>query len=87
MCSFLTLTFNMLFTHQEESNRDNCKRSSKSLAVALLVEVNQNLIELRNRPNVLEVNGKELAQATYNDFQNEGGRLNQSMTIKKVGGN
>ncbi len=54
---------------------------------ALLVEVNQNLIELRNRPNVLEVNGKELAQATYSDFQNEGSRLNQSMTIKKVGGN
>lgn len=54
---------------------------------ALLVEVNQNLIELRNRPNVFEVNGKELAQATYSDFQNEGSRLNQSMTIKKVGGN
>ena len=54
---------------------------------ALLVEVNQNLIELRNRPNVLEVNGKELAQATYSDYQNEGNRLNQSMTIKKVGGN
>lgn len=50
---------------------------------ALLVEVNQNLIELRNRPNVLEVNGRELAQATYNDYQNEGNRLNQSMTIKR----
>ena len=52
---------------------------------ALLVEVNQNLIELRNRPNVLEVNGRELAQATYSDFQNEGSRLNQSMTIKRSG--
>lgn len=50
---------------------------------ALLIEVNQNLIELRNRPNVLEVNGRELAQATYNDYQNEGSRLNQSMTIKR----
>ena len=52
---------------------------------ALLVEVNQNLIELRNRPNVLEVNGRELAQATYSDFQSEGSRLNQSMTIKRSG--
>ena len=52
---------------------------------ALLVEVNQNLIELRNRPNILAVNGRELAQATYNDYQNEGNRLNQSMTIKRSG--
>ena len=68
-------------------NNEQFFNSNNEETNALLVEVNQNLIELRNRPNVLEVNGKELAQATYNDFQNEGGRLNQSMTIKKVGGN
>lgn len=50
---------------------------------ALLVELNRNIIDLRNRPNVFEVNGKELAQATYSDYQNEGNRLNQSMTIKR----
>lgn len=68
-------------------NNEQFFNSNNEETNALLIEVNQNLIELRNRPNVLEVNGKELAQATYNDFQNEGNRLNQSMTIKKVGGN
>ena len=69
------------FNNQQFFNNNNEETN------ALLVELNQNIIELRNRPNVLEVNGKELAQATYNDYQNEGNRLNQSMTIKKVGGN
>ena len=68
-------------------NNEQFFNSNNEETNALLVEVNQNLIELRNRPNILEVNGKELAQATYNDYQNEGSRLNQSMTIKKVGGN
>lgn len=68
-------------------NNEQFFNSNNEETNALLIEVNQNLIELRNRPNVLEVNGRELAQATYNDFQNEGNRLNQSMTIKKVGGN
>ena len=68
-------------------NNEQFFNSNNEETNALLVEVNQNLIELRNRPNVLAVNGRELAQATYNDYQNEGNRLNQSMTIKKVGGN
>lgn len=67
------------FNNQQFFNQGNEETN------ALLVEVNQNLIELRNRPNVLEVNGKELAQATYSDYQNEGNRLNQSMTIKRSG--
>lgn len=65
------------FNNQQFFNNSNEETN------ALLIELNQNVIELRNRPNVLEVNGKELAQATYNDFQNEGSRLNQSMTIKR----
>lgn len=68
-------------------NNEQFFNQSNEETNALLIEVNQNLIELRNRPNVLEVNGKEFAQATYSDYQNEGNRLNQSMTIKKVGGN
>ena len=66
-------------------NNEQFFNSNSEETNALLVEVNQNLIELRNRPNVLEVNGRELAQATYNDYQNEGNRLNQSMTIKRSG--
>ena len=58
------------FSNNEETN-------------ALLIELNQNVIELRNRPNIFEINGKEFAQATYSDYQDEGNRLNQSMTIKR----
>lgn len=50
---------------------------------ALLIELNRNILELSKRPNELYVNGQKLAEATYNDFQNEGNRLNQSMTIKR----
>ena len=34
--------------------------------------------DLSRRPNIFNVNGKELARATYSDFQNEGNRLGSS---------
>lgn len=48
---------------------------------ALLYELNRNILELSNKPTVLRVNGKDLAQATYGDFKDEGNRLNASKTI------
>ena len=48
---------------------------------ALLYELNKNVLELSNKPTVLRVNGKDLAEATYTDFKNEGNRLNASKTI------
>ena len=48
---------------------------------ALLLEVNKTLIEIREKDTTLNVNGKELARATYSDFQNEGNRLGQSSVV------
>jgi len=48
---------------------------------ALLYELNKNILELSNKPTVLRVNGKDLAQATYSDFKDEGNRLNANKTI------
>lgn len=47
----------------------------------LLIELNRNILELANKPTILNINGKELAQATYKDYQNEGMRLNSSSSI------
>ena len=48
---------------------------------ALLLEVNKTLIDILEKPSTFEVNGKELARTTYNDFQNEGKRLGQSSVV------
>ena len=52
------------------------------ITTELLVELNRNILELANRPIVMNVNGKTFAQATYKDFQDEGNRLNYSTAIK-----
>ena len=47
----------------------------------LLLELNRNITELANRPIVINVDGKALAQATYQDFKNEENRLNSSTSV------
>lgn len=47
----------------------------------LLIDLNRNILELANRPNVFSVNGKEFARATYQDFENEKNRQQPSMTV------
>lgn len=47
----------------------------------LLIELNKNILELANKPNIFNVNGQELARATYQDFQNEENRQQKSMTV------
>ena len=47
----------------------------------LLVEVNRNLITLIDKDTNFYINGREFAQATYNDFQAEGNRLGQSSVV------
>lgn len=47
----------------------------------LLLELNRNILELANKPTILNINGKEFAQATYNDYQNESNRINASTSI------
>lgn len=55
--------------------------SGNQETTALLIELNRNILELSKKPTILNVNGKDLAQATYNDFKNEGNRLNASTSI------
>lgn len=47
----------------------------------LLIDLNKNILELANKPTYFIVNGKELAQATYDDFQNEGKRKQKSAVV------
>ena len=47
----------------------------------LLLELNRNITELASRPIVINVDGKALAQATYQDFKNEENRLNSSTSV------
>lgn len=47
----------------------------------LLLELNRTLIEVRDKPSIFNVNGKELARTTYNDFKNEGQRLGSTNIV------
>ena len=51
---------------------------------SLLMELNRNVLELANKPSILSVNGKELAKATYSDYQEEGSRRGSNMSIRRV---
>lgn len=51
---------------------------------SLLIELNKNVLELANKPSILNVNGKELAKATYSDFQEENSRRGSNMSIRRV---
>lgn len=65
------------FNNQQYFNSNNEETNM------LLLDLNKNVIELRNRPNIIEIDGKKFAQLTYKDYQNEGNRLNQSTGIKE----
>lgn len=49
----------------------------------LLIELNRNILELTNRPNVIQIDGKEIARTTYKNFKEEENRLNQSDTVRR----
>ena len=51
---------------------------------SLLIELNRNVLELANKPSILNVNGKELAKATYSDYQEEGSRRGSNMSIRRL---
>ena len=51
---------------------------------SLLIELNKNVLELANKPTTLNVNGKELAKATYSDFQEENSRRGSNMSVRRV---
>lgn len=47
----------------------------------LLLELNRNIVNLSDRPVVLNINGKSFAQATYTDYKNEQKRQNDNTQI------
>lgn len=57
------------------------KMGNNDLNTQLLIDLNRNIQELAKNPTVLNVNGQELARATYDDFQNEENRQQKSTSI------
>lgn len=65
----------------EDFARKISDNMNNEIIINLLVDLNRNILELSKKPTTLNINGKDLAQATYNDFKNEGNRLNASTSI------
>lgn len=57
------------------------KMGNNDINTQLLMDLNKNVLELANKPIYFIVNGKELAQATYDDFQNEDKRQQKSAVV------
>ena len=51
---------------------------------SLLMELNRNILEFSKRPSVISVNGKELAKATYNDYQEESSRRGTNTSVRRL---
>lgn len=56
---------------------DNMQNDSTDL----LIELNRNVLEMANKPTILNINGKEVAQAIHTDLRNEDNRVNTSHAI------
>lgn len=63
--------------------RQIVKEEAGGMNTDLLIELNRNILELANRPNIFNVDGQEFAQATYQHYKNEEHRQQGSMTIKR----
>lgn len=59
------------------------KRNDNNEVIDLLLELNRNISELANRPIAFSINGKQFAQATFEDYQNEVQRKQQTTTIQR----
>ncbi|MCI6265869.1 MAG: hypothetical protein MR598_03360 [Erysipelotrichaceae bacterium] len=57
------------------------KRNDNNEVIDLLLELNRNIFELSKNPTILNINGREFAKATYNDFKNEDSRQQASTNI------
>lgn len=57
------------------------KIGNSDINTQLLMDLNKNILELANKPIYFRVNGKDLAQATYDDFQNEEKRQQKSAVV------
>lgn len=57
------------------------KMGNGDINTQLLMDLNKNILELAKQPIYFRVNGKDLAQATYDDFQNEDKRQQKSAVV------
>lgn len=57
------------------------KMGNNDINTQLLMDLNKNILELANQPIYFRVNGKDLAQATYDDFQSEEKRQQKSAVV------
>ncbi len=57
------------------------KMGNGDINTQLLMDLNKNILELAKQPMYFRVNGKDLAQATYDDFQNEDKRQQKSAVV------
>ena len=53
------------------------------MTVDLLLELINAVNEFSNKPFIFNVNGQEIARATYQDFKNESNRINESATVRR----
>jgi len=69
---------------KQYNNPDYLGQLGNSETNMLLLELNKNVLELANKPSVFNVNGRELARATYGDFENEDARRGKNMAVRRV---
>lgn len=66
------------------NNSDYLGQLGSSETNALLIELNRNVLEFAKRPSVISVNGKDLAKATYSDYQEESSRRGTNTSVRRV---
>ena len=66
------------------NNENLFNNSSNETTNALLIELIQAVEENSNKVPVFNINGKEFAKATYNDYKNESNRLNTNTIMRRV---
>ncbi len=69
---------------KQYNNSDYLGSLGNSETNDLLIELNRSVLEFAKRPSVISVNGKELAKATYNDYQEESSRRGTNISVRRV---
>lgn len=69
---------------KQYNNSDYLGSLGNSETNDLLIELNRSVLEFAKRPSVISVNGKELAKATYSDYQEESSRRGTNISVRRV---
>ena len=65
-------------------NNENLFNNNNETTNELLIELIQTVEEASDKVPVFNINGREFARATYNDYRDEENRLNRNTTIRRV---